>query len=812
MKMSVMFLGAVIAATTVCAGWNPETKTYDHTGYISMREGVSESESTASFEAGTNWEDGNPPENGKCYYVPANSSLRMLNTCKTPFKGDILATAGGSTWQGSTASIPVYHLLSGASFDMYNNTETFTNGTWTLYRTEADKPVQLRMPQSNHGADRRGVIFKDIVLQGETDTELEFSTWENADDQWAELHPEKGNDFSGFFGTISILSRRPATQQTTFRPSQDENLTFSGTLKLGENCFLNATNVTANKSVDCSVGNLTMATGADLRIGITETAVRSLTVTGTFAHADAKVPLVVSAKPLGNVNFINGRDGSITTLTTISPIDGAVFRMKVADEADDTPRFGLDDFVLDYLGKGTLGLPTVLTSVVREDGYDQLKVKAKGIVRKNTNNENAYGTSLTNGLAWSDGTDPRPGWDYFANTSVTVPAGEWTFAGDSLTFGAKSNINGDLYYPDQGRTALHVGRLGLEGGTKVWARSTDAWLFVPQIVTYSSAFGPAVFQEYGAGRLTVVGEISGAADLFLRYHANKSFGRLDKGYLTFWGANTNLVGKVMLGCESYDNQSANTYVANEKERIEVTVGDGRALGGDMSAFAYDGLRIRDWALLNVTNTTEFAAANRGVFVDWMGCIGVKEGCVAAFRNPFTFGGRLQKQGAGTLAFGGSAAKFALGSTDSYTIVDDPVATTNELYVKEGCIMAMAADALNGVAITFAKGTGIKVDYAATGDVQTCGLRDTKWATPVAFDPDVDAIAVTLENLPEELTEEKTLGVLTVPADQADAIRSKLVFSRNGRKGFAGKIGKTVDGTSATLTLNVAPTGMLLLFR
>lgn len=536
MKMSVMFLGAVIAATTVCAGWDPSTKTYDTTGYISMKAKARDDGNVASFESGANWEDGKAPEKGKCYYVPVGSLLRMLNTCKTPFKGDILATAGESTWQGSTASIPVYHLLSGASFAMYNSTETFTNGVWTLYRTADNKPVKMQHCQTNHAQSRRGVIFKDIVLQGETDTELEFSTWENADDQWAELHPEKGNDFSGFFGTISILSRRPATQQTTFRPPQDENLTFSGTLKLGENCFLNATNVTANKSVDCSVGNLTMATGADLRIGITETAVRSLTVTGTFAYADAKVPLVVSAKPLGNVNGVNGNlGGSITTLTTVNPIEGTVFRMKVVDESDATPRFGLDDFAINYLGKGTLGLPTVLTSVVREDGYDRLKVLAKGIVRKNTNSESTYGSSLTNGLAWSDKTAPRPGWDYFANTSVNVPAGDWTFAGDSLTFGAKSNIKGDLYYQDQGRTTLHVGRLGLEGGTKVWARSTDAWLFVPQIVTYSSEFGPAVFQEYGAGRLTVVGEICGDGDLFLRYHANKSFGKLDKGYLTFWG-------------------------------------------------------------------------------------------------------------------------------------------------------------------------------------------------------------------------------------------------------------------------------------
>ena len=806
----LMTIGKSLFAT----GWDPVSKTYDPTGYIRLKENVKESGTVASFEAGTNWEDGYPPENGKSYYVPATSSLRMLNTCKTPFKGSILATAGGSTYQGSTASIPVYHLLSGAYTDIYNNTQTFTDGVWTLFRTE-DKPVKLRTPQTSKKAENRGYIFKNIVLKGDSDTALEVSTSENTTDhQWSEFNLESGNNLSDFFGTISITSSKPATQQTTFRPPQKEDLTFSGTLKLGQNCYLNASNLTEGTSADCSIGNLIMESSSDLRLALSETTVRSLTVTGSFAHVDGKVPLTVYAKPLGDINAVNGStSGSITALTTIEPIAGTPFRMKVLNETDSVPRFKLDDFAVDYLGKGTLGLPTVLTSIVREDGFDKLKVETKGIVRKNTNNEASYGTSLTNGLAWSDRTDPRPGWDYFANTQIRVPSGDWHFAGDSLSLGAKSSVQGELNFVNAaGRTVLQVSRLGLEGGAKVWGASKDAWLFAPQVVTYPSAFGNVVIQEYGGSRLTIVGELCGSGDIFLRYHANKSAGKLAKGYLTFCGANTNFVGRVKIGCEGYENPTDNSYSANEDERIEVTVGDGRALGGELPSFVFDGIRIRDWALLDVTNTTEFVAANRGIFVDWIGCVGVKDGCVATFRAPFTFGGRLQKEGAGTISFGGTDAKFAVGTTDNYTLVDEPIAGTNELYVKEGFVEVAAVDALNGVAITFAKGAGIKVDYASTDDVRTYGLRNTKWATPVAFDADVDTISVVMENLPEEVTGEQTFGVMTVPADQADVIKGKLVFNRNGRKNFGGKFGKVENGDVATITLTVAPRGLVLVVR
>lgn len=807
-SVGIVFLGTVIAAMTVCAGWNPETKTYDTTGYISLKEKVNESGPTASFEAGTNWEDGNPPEKGKCFYVPASSSLRMLNTCKTPFKGDVLATAGASTWQGATASIPVYHLLSGASFTFYNALETFTNGVWTLYPTDPAKVVNLSWSPSGSPADSMGVKFKDMTIKGDAETELDFTN--NSSLDWGGLYLTAPIDFSEFYGTLRFKVKTPATQYTKFTPAKGVPFDFPGTFSMCANSIIDASDATDVAAAPLTVGNLSVETNVTLNVAASLEAetVRTLTVTGEYAHVG---PLTVSMPP----------SVDLTTLADTVPARTLVpFRQKVPDGAGEDPLFALDDFRL-VGAVETYGLPTLSWLVDRKDGYDSLCCSSKPIILKVSGTDDSGVSSLTNKDAWSDHELPHDKADYLVFNEFRTPTCEnpdgddkylWPFPGDSLVIGSKKGQNGSLSMTSPIKR-FSVDKLVLAENTTVVTYSSLGHIIAPKIETYRSISSShnkyVTLRVYNKSSIILDGEISGEVGFFCQYRGNN----FPPGWISMSGLNTNFTGKILMACQFYNNSTPHAqYTPRETNRVEVVVADGRNLGGALPEFAYDALRIRDWALLNVTNTTEFAAANRGVFVDWMGCIGVKEGCVAAFRNPFTFGGRLQKQGAGTLAFGGSAAKFAVGSTDNYTLVDDPVAATNELYVKEGCIMATAADALNGVAITFAKGTGIKVDYAATGDVQTCGLRDTKWATPVAFDPDVDVIPVTLENLPAELTEEKTLGILTVPADQADAIRSKLVFSRNGRKGFAGKIGKTVDGTSATITLSVAPTGMLLLIR
>ena len=809
-SVGIVFLGTVIAATTVCAGWNPETKTYDTTGYISMKAGVSESGSTASFEAGTNWEDGKAPEKGKSYYVPANSSLRMLSSCKTPFKGAVLATAGASTWQGATASIPVYHLLSGASFTFYNGLETFTNGVWTLYPTDPAKVVNLSWGQ-NSGSESAsmGVKFKDMTIKGGVETELDF---ENASKfAWGGLYLTAPIDFSEFYGTLKFKVKTPATQYTKFTPAKGVPFDIPGTFSMCANSIIDASDATDIAAASLTVGNLSVETNVTLNVAASLEAetVRTLTVTGDYAHVG---PLTISMPT----------SVDLATLADTVPARTLVpFRQKVPDDAGTDPLFACDDFRLVGVEE-TYGLPTLAWSVERKDGYDALCCSSKPIILKVSDGDSGSFSSLTNKDSWSDHELPHDKADYLVFNEFRVPACEnpegddkylWPFPGDSLVIGSKQGGKNGCLAMTSPAKGLSVGKLVLAENTTVVTYSSLGHVIAPKIETYRSISTThnkyVTLRVYSKSSIILDGEISGETGFFCQYRG-KNF---PSGWIALPGANTNFTGKILMACQSYNSSTPNeNYTPRETNRVEVVVADGRNLGGALPEFAYDALRIRDWALLDVTNTTEFAAANRGVFVDWMGCIGVKEGCVATFRNPFTFGGRLQKQGAGTLAFGGSAAKFAVGSTDNYTLVDDPVAATNELYVKEGCIMAKAADALNGVAITFAKGTGLKVDYASTDDVKTYGLRDTKWATPVAFDPDVDTVPVTLENLPAELTEEKTLGILTVPADQADAIRSKLVFSRNGRKGFAGKIGKTVDGTSATITLSVAPTGMLLLIR
>ena len=800
-----------LMAQAAVAGWDPVTRTYDHTGYVSLKEKVNESGSTASFEAGTNWEDGNPPEKGKCFYVPASSSLRMLNTCKTPFKGDVLATAGASTWQGATASIPVYHLLSGASFTFYNALETFTNGVWTLYPTDPAKVVNLSWSPSGSPADSMGVKFKDMTIKGDAETELDFTN--NSSLDWGGLYLTAPIDFSEFYGTLRFKVKTPATQYTKFTPAKGAPFDFPGTFSMCANSIIDASDATGIAVASLTVGNLSVETNVTFNVAASLEAetVRTLTVTGAYAHAGPLTVAMPSSVDLAKIT-------DTVPARTLMP-----FRQKIPDGAGEDPLFALDDFRL-VGAVETYGLPTLSWSVDRKDGYDSLCCSSKPIVLKVSASDGSGVSSLTNKDAWTDHALPHDKADYLVFNEFRTPTCEnpdgddkylWPFPGDSLVIGSKQGQNGSLSMTSPIKR-FSVDKLVLAENTTVVTYSSLGHIIAPKIETYRSISSShtkyVTLRVYNKSSIILDGEISGEVGFFCQYRGNN----FPPGWISMSGLNTNFTGKILMACQFYNNSTPHAqYTPRETNRVEVVVADGRNLGGALPEFAYDALRIRDWSLLNVTNTTEFAEPTRGVFVDWMGCIGVADGQTATFRAPFTFGGTLKKQGAGTLALGGTVPKFATGKTDVYTVGDTPVADTNVVLIAEGAIKPLSSTAFDGLELRFAAGTKLKVDVdPRDADLKAKGLVDTKWSTPFVA-PTYGTIAVELEGPAENASDSYEVAICTVK--KTDVPDPKALFSverpRIGghRYTVTTDVKDNGDGTQ-TLVVRAVRGGLVLVFR
>lgn len=287
---------------------------------------------------------------------------------------------------------------------------------------------------------------------------------------------------------------------------------------------------------------------------------------------------------------------------------------------------------------------------------------------------------------------------------------------------------------------------------------------------------------------------------------------------SFCGANTNFTGKVLLACKDFTKPTSAEYTPRETNRVEVIVSDGRNLGGALPEFAYDALRIRDWSLLKVTNTTAFAETTRGVFVDWMGCISVADGKTASFAAPFTFGGVLKKQGSGTLALGGTAPKFATGTLNDYTVGDEPVAGTNVVNVAEGAIKPLSAAAFDGLELRFAENAMLKVDVdPADADLKAKGLVNVKWATPFVA-PAGGQIAVGFDAPDENVRSEYEVAVCTVPKTAVAAPADLKAMFRAVRPRIGGHrysvTTEVVENDDETLTLKakLCRSGLIVLFK
>lgn len=236
-----------------------------------------------------------------------------------------------------------------------------------------------------------------------------------------------------------------------------------------------------------------------------------------------------------------------------------------------------------------------------------------------------------------------------------------------------------------------------------------------------------------------------------------------------YGTNTAFAGKLCV------TNAVNSALTN----TTLLVADARSLGGPMPSFTYDGIDFSKWSRLRVTNSLALTEPTRGVFFSGGNYVHVQGAAnELTLASQTTLAGTLVKEGAGTLALGG-ALKFTSAQSDT------PSADMNVLQVTAGRIRPVSKGGADGLAISFASGTGLRLAPLAEADedVRQYGLYDVKWETPFDLSETDGKLDVALD-LPEsadDIPDNFAFGVCTVASSAAGALDGNINLPKISRR-------------------------------
>lgn len=297
---------------------------------------------------------------------------------------------------------------------------------------------------------------------------------------------------------------------------------------------------------------------------------------------------------------------------------------------------------------------------------------------------------------------------------------------------------------------------------------------------------------------TIDGDLHGSGTV--NYNPMPSwYGGTRTGTFRFFGNNGDFHGKWAIQCGVADGTAKGTLV----------VTNGVALGGALADFAYDGIKIKEHSVLQFDASTEVTEPTRGIYVEDRGYISVPAAAdTVRLDAQLTLAGRLDKQGEGTLALAGPC-RFTSAQSET------PVADANLLAVTAGWLRPASADCVNGCAISFAEGTGLRFAPLdeTDADVQAYGLRNTKWVTPFDLSATDGKLIVAVDGVPADRDEAFSFAVCTVSPDVAESLdlAHSIVLPRAGQ--MRGRVSSRTNGDgSVTFVADYAKRGLILIFR
>ena len=415
----------------------------------------------------------------------------------------------------------------------------------------------------------------------------------------------------------------------------------------------------------------------------------------------------------------------------------------------------------------------------------------------------ANGTSLTNAVKWGDGRLPHANAHYYVAgyLNSTFDNEDYVFPGRSLIYnGGTFHLFGNhrLSFPiiEGGnlrfRGCSSAGNIAICGG-KLYAKGS-----------YVS------FAAYASHVLRVESEIVGNARVELGGESGTSS---HHGIFEFAAFNTNSFGRVYFN-GVYDRTLAPNF---SEGYLTLNLFDERNLGAALPEFMFNALDIGVYCEVAVTNDVMLSAAqNRGIFVTRGGArFKVAEGATLDCRWPVTLDAPLWKDGAGTLALGGTPG-FAgeVGGVTNRVETLPADASKRLLIVTNGYVKALSPDCVNGLTVSLAQNrvTGLVVDYATEDEtLARYGFRNVKTDTPFVG----DTIRVVVENAGQEALAAAScrdkLGLITVKTDVADYVERRLVVLRQSRR-VSGILREDDAETELTTFSMPARRGFMLMYR
>ena len=739
-----------------------------------------------SWTTGYNWDDGLAPTGDKDYYV--SYAWRRIAMARASSEADALPFPGRSlfvacelynycAW-GEWSNLGDNVTILGGARLVWNSIGHLTGTKLTLGNCSAEWPVYFHY--SGRSDPTPYTVNVNVPVKADAGAHL---VWELKPESTAAMGAKFviGSNWPEFYGTLTMASSNNTFSPATF--SMPGNIVVSNA----------ATFLLTGASGTSTLGGLSVMEGTKFgfdTVGNTQT----VTVTG-------KLDFAAGATFVGKKfsSWVNGAPPTYTVFT-LSP-------EAVAAGVPD-----MSQAVYDFAGCGNANrsVPNIKwTTTPLEGGGASLGVTYNEIVTI-TNGMSFYSSAFHEDGAeandpahfLSDGRAFHGGVDYYArgkNLIMLASAYPYVFRGDSLIldngtalafYGSFTCTNLVLFKNGRFRMMNGATIYDIDGGIKLLRDpsqpASPAWRFnVGNRSTYN-----------------IKADISGDGNMFGLIDPEAVNNIVNwTGGIELSGDNSAYTGRIVLYAGKagdfatyFDSKGHEPFAPSAVSNVTLTVHRQANLGGPLPEFDANSLCVSNHCRVVLADTATFDEPTRGWCFPQIAYVKVADGAIATVKSPVTYGTRLVKEGAGALVLG-SAPLRADASVR-------PV-----LEVAEGAVGVAATNALAGLDVTFAAGTGLHVPLAPEdADVRTRGavLTDT-----VITAPDGIAVSFGAEGLP--VSGVATVAIATVDTASADAFAAKLMIARIDGSRITVTPVPNGDGTT-TLMARVAPAGVRIILR
>ena len=302
-------------------------------------------------------------------------------------------------------------------------------------------------------------------------------------------------------------------------------------------------------------------------------------------------------------------------------------------------------------------------------------------------------------------------------------------------------------------------------------------------------------------KVTMHSQISGSGGLRIMGSNERDGEKTDNPSATIYlkGNNPEFSGRIFV-----------TNVENDPAtNLTLRISDAQQLGGAMPKFTYNGIGFAKWSRFQADASLDLVEPTRGVYFVGGNYVNIPNAShTLTLGSQTTFAGTVVKEGAGTLALGG-VLKFTSAESD------EPLEGTNVLRVTQGKIRPASKTGADGLAISFAEGTGLLLKPITETDAEVLryGLYNKKWAEPFDLTATGGKLNVSLE-FPEdalEIPDRFSFGICTVAASAAAGLTDNIVLPKI--KGRTCTIVPVDNGDdTVTFTANCAKRGFVFNVR